>query len=323
MSVAVSCPPTCIGLWAHHFFTAALHGILRGHYNPIYPRRQWSYQCIWGPASNCYLCLPDSCMSMQWHPEKPPFEFSDLTIPHTHDAISVSQHLSNVFVDYARQSAHLPESKEEELAMLVYNYRAIFTARDIVMEPSYDGPDITCAPVVDIAFMGIHPFGALPDLDIAYFRARLAALPTFAYCLFWDVAYLASTHSGMVPVWDVAGLGCRPFVGGTCLGRCLFRPLPVLGIACSGICLSLRPLRDCPSRQRVRHRSELTISMSSWGVGYFSEWEGQLLTSKAGICNILKEARCADRFYHAVAQVLFGWRGERAGGPAPFCVHQI
>ncbi|EIE19350.1 class I glutamine amidotransferase-like protein [Coccomyxa subellipsoidea C-169] len=79
----------------------------------------------------------------QWHPEKPPFEFSDLTIPHTHDAISVSQHLSNLFVDFARQSAHLPESKEEELAMLVYNYRAVFTARDIVMEPSYDGPDIT------------------------------------------------------------------------------------------------------------------------------------------------------------------------------------
>ncbi len=84
---------------------------------------------------------------MQWHPEKPPFEFSDLTIPHTHDAISVSQHLANLFVDYARQSAHLPVSKEEELAMLVYNYRAIFTARDIVMEPSYDGPDITYAPI--------------------------------------------------------------------------------------------------------------------------------------------------------------------------------
>jgi hypothetical protein len=29
----------------------------------------------------------------QWHPEKPPFEFSDDTIPHTHDAIAVSQHL--------------------------------------------------------------------------------------------------------------------------------------------------------------------------------------------------------------------------------------
>ena len=79
----------------------------------------------------------------QWHPEKPPFEFSDLTIPHTHDAISVSQHMANMFVDYSRQSAHAPVSKEEELAMLIYNTRAVFTARDIVMEPSYDG----CASV--------------------------------------------------------------------------------------------------------------------------------------------------------------------------------
>ena len=79
----------------------------------------------------------------QWHPEKPPYEFSLDNIPHSRDAVHVSQHLADVFVDYARQSAHTPESKEEELAMLIYNYEAYFTARDIVMEPSYDGPDIT------------------------------------------------------------------------------------------------------------------------------------------------------------------------------------
>ena len=81
----------------------------------------------------------------QWHPEKPPYEFSDATIPHTHDAISVSQHLANMFVDYTRNSTHAPESKEEELALLIYNYEAYFTARDIVMEPSYDGaPPFRC-----------------------------------------------------------------------------------------------------------------------------------------------------------------------------------
>ena len=91
--------------------------------------------------NTCHSCvlMQSSLVAAQWHPEKPPFEFSDLTIPHTHDAISVSQHMANMFVDYARQSAHAPVSKEEELAMLVYNYRAVFTARDIVMEPSYDG----------------------------------------------------------------------------------------------------------------------------------------------------------------------------------------
>ena len=79
----------------------------------------------------------------QWHPEKPPYEFSMDAIPHSKDAVHVSQHLADVFVDYARQSDHQPESKEEELAMLIYNYKSYFTARDIVMEPSYDGPDNT------------------------------------------------------------------------------------------------------------------------------------------------------------------------------------
>ena len=46
---------------------------------------------------------------------------------------------SGVFLDYARRSTHRPVSVEEELAMLIYNYHAVFTARDIVMEPSYDG----------------------------------------------------------------------------------------------------------------------------------------------------------------------------------------
>ncbi len=46
---------------------------------------------------------------------------------------------SGVFMDYARRSTHRPVSVEEELAMLIYNYHAVFTARDIVMEPSYDG----------------------------------------------------------------------------------------------------------------------------------------------------------------------------------------
>lgn len=42
----------------------------------------------------------------QWHPEKPPYEFSDKTIPHSIDAIRVSQHTSNAFVEVARRSSH-------------------------------------------------------------------------------------------------------------------------------------------------------------------------------------------------------------------------
>lgn len=80
----------------------------------------------------------------QWHPEKPPYEFGDDAIPHTLDAILVSQHLANVFVDTARYSRHKPESKEEELAMLIYSTAPIFSARfEIPDDDNYDGPDIT------------------------------------------------------------------------------------------------------------------------------------------------------------------------------------
>ena len=59
---------------------------------------------------------------LQWHPEKPPTEFSDRTIPHSQDAIRVSQHLSNVLVHLARRSPHKPESIEQELEDVIYNY---------------------------------------------------------------------------------------------------------------------------------------------------------------------------------------------------------
>jgi gamma-glutamyl hydrolase len=65
----------------------------------------------------------------QWHPEKPPYEFGMEEVPHSLDAIRVSQHLSNVFMENARQSSHKPESKEEELAMQIYSTAPIFSAR--------------------------------------------------------------------------------------------------------------------------------------------------------------------------------------------------
>ncbi|GAX73090.1 hypothetical protein CEUSTIGMA_g543.t1 [Chlamydomonas eustigma] len=79
----------------------------------------------------------------QWHPEKPPYEFGIPEIPHTLDAIRVSQHTANVFVDIARYSAHRPESHEEEMNMVIYGTPPTFVARDMVTEEdNYDGPDI-------------------------------------------------------------------------------------------------------------------------------------------------------------------------------------
>ncbi|GAX73089.1 hypothetical protein CEUSTIGMA_g542.t1 [Chlamydomonas eustigma] len=80
----------------------------------------------------------------QWHPEKPPYEFGIPEVPHTLDAIRVSQHTANVFVDVARHSGHTPESHEEELNMLIYGTAPVFSARDeVAEEDNYDGPDIT------------------------------------------------------------------------------------------------------------------------------------------------------------------------------------
>jgi len=79
----------------------------------------------------------------QWHPEKPPFEFGMTVVPHSIDAILVSQHLANVFVEAARRSSHTFESLEQELEDLIYNYHVYFSLKDESMEASYDGPDMT------------------------------------------------------------------------------------------------------------------------------------------------------------------------------------
>ena len=72
-------------------------------------------------------------------PEKPPFEFSDRTIPKSHAAMSVSHYLADRYMDFARACPHGPASPEQELADLIYNTKPVFTAREIVMEASYDG----------------------------------------------------------------------------------------------------------------------------------------------------------------------------------------
>jgi hypothetical protein len=85
---------------------------------------------------------PKQNTGTQWHPEKPPFEFTMDEIPHTIDAIRVSQHLANVFVDTARKSSHKPRSHEEDLELQIYDTCPIFAARfEVVAEDNYDGPD--------------------------------------------------------------------------------------------------------------------------------------------------------------------------------------
>ncbi|KAK1424062.1 hypothetical protein QVD17_19374 [Tagetes erecta] len=59
--------------------------------------------------------------AVQWHPEKNAFEWGSSMIPHSDDAIQVTQHVANFFISEARKSFNRPPT-EEVLANLIYNY---------------------------------------------------------------------------------------------------------------------------------------------------------------------------------------------------------
>ncbi|CAI9088839.1 OLC1v1023282C1 [Oldenlandia corymbosa var. corymbosa] len=57
----------------------------------------------------------------QWHPGKNAFEWGLSTIPHSEDAVRVTQHVANFFVSEARKSSNRPPAREV-LDNLIYNY---------------------------------------------------------------------------------------------------------------------------------------------------------------------------------------------------------
>jgi len=67
----------------------------------------------------------------QWHPEKNNFEWGKIgklgytALPHSPDAVLVSQHFANDFVSRARQSSHRFKSADVESRTLIYNFPAI------------------------------------------------------------------------------------------------------------------------------------------------------------------------------------------------------
>lgn len=57
----------------------------------------------------------------QWHPEKNAFEWAKTMIPHSEDAIQVTQNVANFFIREARKSSTRPP-KQKVLENLIYNY---------------------------------------------------------------------------------------------------------------------------------------------------------------------------------------------------------
>ncbi|XP_078439081.1 gamma-glutamyl hydrolase 2-like [Wolffia australiana] len=66
--------------------------------------------------------------AFQWHPEKNAFEWGLSAIPHSVDAIQVTQQTANYFISEARKSSARPPA-EGVLANLIYNFNPTFCGR--------------------------------------------------------------------------------------------------------------------------------------------------------------------------------------------------
>ncbi|KAJ6751972.1 hypothetical protein OIU85_002395 [Salix viminalis] len=67
-------------------------------------------------------------LPFQWHPEKNAFEWGLSMIPHSEDAIQVTQHVANFFVSEARKSLNRPPARKV-LDNLIYNYSPTYCGK--------------------------------------------------------------------------------------------------------------------------------------------------------------------------------------------------
>ncbi|KDP46038.1 hypothetical protein JCGZ_13484 [Jatropha curcas] len=66
--------------------------------------------------------------AFQWHPEKNAFEWGLSMIPHSEDAIQVTQHVANFFVSEARKSLNRPPARKV-LDNLIYNFSPTYCGK--------------------------------------------------------------------------------------------------------------------------------------------------------------------------------------------------
>ncbi|KAF7851317.1 hypothetical protein BT93_L4097 [Corymbia citriodora subsp. variegata] len=66
--------------------------------------------------------------AFQWHPEKNAFEWGLSMIPHSDDAIQVTQHVANFFVSEARKSVNRASARKV-LDNLIYNYSPTYCGK--------------------------------------------------------------------------------------------------------------------------------------------------------------------------------------------------
>ena len=76
----------------------------------------------------------------QWHPEKPPFEFADKSIPHTRTAIDAAYATASLVVDIARLNSH-SITYPEEVKLVIQNYDRHFVAAEGPLDEDDPLPD--------------------------------------------------------------------------------------------------------------------------------------------------------------------------------------
>ncbi|KAM3395978.1 gamma-glutamyl hydrolase 1 [Capsicum galapagoense] len=83
--------------------------------------------------------------ALQWHPETSAFEWGSAAIPHTEDAVQVTQLVANYFVSEARKSFNKPEA-QKVLENLIYNYSPTYSGK---AGKGYDQVYVFNAPAVN------------------------------------------------------------------------------------------------------------------------------------------------------------------------------
>ncbi|GLT61160.1 hypothetical protein SLA2020_338840 [Shorea laevis] len=66
--------------------------------------------------------------AFQWHPEKNAFEWGLSMIPHSEEAVQVTQHVANFLVSEARKSLNRPPARKV-LDNLIYNYSPTYCGK--------------------------------------------------------------------------------------------------------------------------------------------------------------------------------------------------
>ncbi|KAH8365445.1 hypothetical protein KR093_000873 [Drosophila rubida] len=65
---------------------------------------------------------------VQFHPEKPLYEFVSSKVPHTISAVKVSQYFADFFMREARRCPHVFSNSTEQKRSLIYNYNPKYTS---------------------------------------------------------------------------------------------------------------------------------------------------------------------------------------------------